>query len=594
MSDTIDANRSMHTDSADRDRKVAPNAEAREGQETPGAEHNPYDDIEALIAGAVKELKRDGSASMPPVKPTDVAPAEAAIPVAPKAHEPEKAPQQTETADKADPISKPLTLNDKNRTKADSPTTGAQASSRARARRLSPLGFLRRGGSLLADFARSSEVEVPVRGDDIEGSIRKHLKLGGLAALLLVGGIGGWATLTYLSGAVIAGGQLVVESSVKTVQHPNGGIVGELNVSDGAKVKKGEILIKLDDTTTRASLSIVANTLDELDAAKARLLAERDGLETIEFPESLMDRAEDPRIAALMARERRLFALRREAREGQKAQLQERIVQLEEEVRGLKAQEEAKTEEIRIVETEVSGVRDLWEKKLVPLNRLSELERTMARLKGERGQLIAATSQARGRISETELQIIQLEQDLRSAVAEELAKIEAKAGEYRERRIAAQDTLQRIDIRAPQSGRVHQLAVHTIGGVISPGEPIMKIVPEDDALTVEAKVAPQDIDQLYLEQSATLRFSGLNQRTTPEVGGEIVRISPDLVEDKITGAVYYVVRIKPNETDLGGIGDIDLVPGMPVEAFIRTSDRTVLSYFLKPLSDQVNRAFREE
>ena len=425
-------------------------------------------------------------------------------------------------------------------------------------------------------------------------SIRRHLLLAGLGGILLVAGLGGWATTTSLAGAVIAGGHLVVDSSVKTVQHPTGGVVGALHVRDGQRVEAGQVLLSLDDTATRASLRIVTNNLEELATKRARLLAERDGLAEIALPEPLRATTGDPRIADLLAGEQRLFAIRRAALEGQRAQLRERMTQLDEEIRGLEAQREAKASEMRIVAEEVAGVRQLWEKKLVPLARLTDLERAAARLEGEHGALIAAVSQARGRISETELQIIQLDQDHRSAVAKELGEAEAKIAELEERRVAAEDQLARIDLRAPQAGRVHQLAVHTVGGVIGAGEAVMRIVPEADALTVEARIAPQDVDQLHVGQEALLRLSALNQRTTPEIHGAVDTISPDLVEDKLTGITYYQVRIGLSEAEMQALGDVDLVPGMPVEAFIHTEDRTVLSYLVKPLADQVARAFRED
>ncbi|WP_235974880.1 HlyD family type I secretion periplasmic adaptor subunit [Stappia albiluteola] len=453
----------------------------------------------------------------------------------------------------------------------------------------------RKAMSTIADWLRSEREAPADRAEvDIRQSIRKHLMVGAIAALALVVGIGGWSAFTYLSGAVIAGGHMVVDSSVKTVQHPSGGVVKELMVSEGDAVEAGKVLIRLDDTTVRANLGIVSNTLDELQAARARLLAERDGLAEVAFPPELSGRAGDQRIAGLIAGEKRLFTLRNEAHDGLKSQLSERISQLNEEIRGLTAQEEAKAEEIRIVATEVEGVRELWKKKLVPIARLSELERTAARLKGERGQLIAAISQARGRITETELQVIQLDQNRRSKVAEELAEIEAKSAEFGERLVAAQDQLNRIEIRAPQTGRVLQLAVHTIGGVISAGEPIMKIVPDSEDLSVEARISPHDIDQLYPGQPAMLRFSALNHRNTPEVHATITRISPDLIEDKASGFTYYEARLALDDGETERLGDVDLVPGMPVETFIRTSDRTVLSFLLKPLTDQVARAFREE
>jgi len=381
---------------------------------------------------------------------------------------------------------------------------------------------------------------------------------------------------------------------VKKVQHPTGGIVGELRVHDGDRVHAGEIVVRLDETVTRANLAIVTKGLGELMARKARLESERDGLDTITFPAQLVADEGDPDRAAAMDSERKLFSLRKTARSGQKAQLQERVAQLGEEITGLAAQQNSKAKEIALVERELAGVRDLWNKNLVQLTRLTALEREAARLDGERGQLIAAAAQAKGKIAETALQILQIDQDIASDVAKELREVDGKIGEFVERKVAAEDQLKRTDIRAPQDGTVFQLAVHTVGGVITAGDPIMLIVPEADNLSVEVKVNPQDIDQLQLNQKAILRFSAFNIRTTPEIEGTVTRISADTSTDQRTGQSYYTIRIAMPAEQIERLGDVKLLPGMPVEAFIQTRDRTMLSYLMKPLHDQVLRAFREK
>ena len=423
-------------------------------------------------------------------------------------------------------------------------------------------------------------------------SIRSHL-LGGLAVVaLLAGGVGGLAATTELSGAVIAPGSLVVDSNVKKVQHPTGGVVGELRARDGDKVKAGDIVVRLDETITQANLAIVVKSLNELQSRLARLEAERDNLDTLVFPAELLARAGDPELARSMTGERNLFEFRKSARAGQKAQLRERIAQLKEEIQGLTGQVAAKKRETELIGQELEGVRDLWRKNLVQIQRVTALERDAARLEGERGQLIASTAQAKGKISEIELQILQIDQDLRSEVAKDLREVQGKIAELVERKVAAEDQLKRIDIRAPQNGMVHQSTVHTVGGVITPGEAIMLIVPEADVLTVEAKLAPQDIDQVRVGQTAALRFSAFSQRTTPELDGVVSRVSADLTTDQRTGAAYYVVRITLSESELARLEGLRLVPGMPVEAFIRTGERTVLSYVMKPFTDQITRSFR--
>lgn len=425
-------------------------------------------------------------------------------------------------------------------------------------------------------------------------SMRRHLVAAIVVVSVLVVGVGGWAATAVISGAVVASGSVVVDSNVKKVQHPTGGIVGELRVRDGDRVHAGDVVVRLDETVTRANLAIVTKGLGEMMARKARLESERDGLDTITFPAQLLAEADDPDRAAAMDSERKLFNLRKTARSGQKAQLRERIAQLGEEITGLAAQQNSKAKEIALIDRELAGVRELWKQNLVQLTRLTALEREAARLDGERGQLVAASAQAKGKIAETALQILQIDQDIASDVAKELREVDGKIGELVERKVAAEDQLKRIDIRAPQDGTVFQLAVHTIGGVITAGDPIMLIVPEADNLSVEVKVNPQDIDQLQLNQKAILRFSAFNIRTTPEIEGVVTRISADTSTDQRTGQSYYTVRIAMPADQIERLGEVKLLPGMPVEAFMQTRDRTMLSYLIKPLHDQFLRAFREK
>jgi HlyD family secretion protein len=424
-------------------------------------------------------------------------------------------------------------------------------------------------------------------------SIRRHALAGLVIVAILVGGVGGWAGTMKLSGALIAPGSVVVDSNVKKVQHPTGGIVGELRARDGDRVKIGDVVVRLDDTVTRANLAIVTKGLNELTARKARLESERDGANDVLFPADLLARANDPDVAAVVDSERKLFELRRSARIGQKEQLRQRIGQLKEEVRGYRAQQEAKTKEIELIEREMVGVRDLWKQKLVPITRLTELERQAARLEGESAQLIAQTAQVGGKIAETELQIIQIDRDLSSEVAKETREIDGKLGEFVERKVTAEDQLKRVDIRSPQNGTVFQSTVHTVGGVITAGDPIMLIVPEADNLTVEAKVNPQDIDQVKIGQIALLRLSAFNQQATPEINGAVTRISADASSDQRTGLTYYTIRIAMPPEEVAKLGDVTVIPGMPVEAFVQTEERTMLSYFFKPLRDQLMRVFRQ-
>lgn len=427
-----------------------------------------------------------------------------------------------------------------------------------------------------------------------QASIRRHLIVGLMIVLFLGGGVGGWAATVKLAGALIAQGSIVVDQNVQKVQHPTGGIVGDLRVRDGDYVKAGDVLVRLDETVMRANLAIVTKGLDQAVARKARLEAERDGAEKIVFPAELAARAGDLDVADSIASEQKLFELRRTERLGQKAQLTQRVKQLEEEIGGIEAQQAAKSQEIDLIGRELEGVRDLYKRNLVQLTRLTQLERETARLGGERAQLIATAAQSKGKISEIRLQIIQIDQNLSSDVAKELRETDSKIGEFVERKITAEDQLRRTDIRAPQTGFVFQSTVHTVGGVITAGDPIMYIVPDAAKLQVEAKVQPQDIAQVKVGQAAVLRFSAFDARTTPEINGEVTRVSADTSTDQRTGASYYTIRIGLPSQALQKLDDLKLLPGMPVEAFVQTGERTVISYLMKPLQDQFMRAFREK
>lgn len=424
-------------------------------------------------------------------------------------------------------------------------------------------------------------------------SIRRHLLAAGLAGIFLVGGVGGWAATTELSGAVIAPGTLVVQSNIKKVQHPSGGIVGVLNVREGDHVDAGEVVIRLDPVQTQASLSMATKALDELQSRQARLEAERDDEQAVDMPSELLARQADEETGRAVKGELRVFELRKQAREGQKAQLRERISQLKQEIEGIDGQIQSKTGEIALINSELEGVRSLWKRNLVPIDRVTASEREAVRLAGERGSLVASLAQAKGKITETELQIIQVDQDLRSEVARELGDVRSKISELAERKVAGEDQLKRIDIRAPQAGIVHELSVHTIGGVVPAGDALMLIVPDADALDVEARIAPQDIDQVHVGQAAVMRFSAFDQRTTPELNGALKRVSADISQDSRTGASYYTARVTVASEQLERLGALKLVAGMPVEVFLQTSPRTVLSYLTKPLKDQVTKAFRE-
>jgi len=436
-----------------------------------------------------------------------------------------------------------------------------------------------------------------VSGRDPTAAIRRLNFTGLTMAVVLVGCIGSWAANVELAGAVIASGTVIVETIDKKVQHPTGGIVKDILVNDGSEVEEGQIVARLDDTIPKSTLGVLSSQLDENNARRARLLAERDGADSIEFPEDLIRRMGEANTAAAVNGEQKLFDSRKVARAGQRAQLRERVSQTKQEIRGLEAQQQAKENEIELLSTELVGVSQLYNQKLVSISRYMQLKRDQSRLQGERGQLIADVARAGAKISETELQIIQLDQDSLTEVLKDLRDAEGKISELVERKVAAEDQLKRIDIRAPRSGIVHALTIHTIGGVIGNGETIMSIVPRGDDLIVEAKVAPSQIDQIALGASTAVQLSAGNQRTMPQLNGNLIHISADLTRDQPSaagsGLPYYVVHVSLPKAEIARLGEFRLLPGMPAEVFIHTYARTPLQYLVKPLREQIARTFRE-
>jgi HlyD family secretion protein len=352
-------------------------------------------------------------------------------------------------------------------------------------------------------------------------------------------------------------------------------------------------LLRLDDVQARAELSIVRAQLLDLTAKKARLLAERDGLADIEFPRHLLAKGSETEL--ILLGENRIFHGNRLKRQSQKQQLELSIEQLGEEIKGLEAQRQSKMAEIQIVEAEHQKLRGLAEKRLIEGSRVHSADRDVTRLPGERGGIEAGIARAKVRMSEIRLQIIAVDDAAQTEAQRELSTVETKLSELDDRRAVIEDKLSRNGIRAPVSGVVHDVRVHTIGGVITPAEKLLVIVPEDAVLKVEAKISPNDIDQVSLGQSAKLRFSAFNQRTTPELNGEVVYVSPATTRESATSEYYYTGRIEVFASELARLGSSNkLLPGMPVEVFISTDERTALSYLAKPFLDQFNRAFREQ
>lgn len=426
----------------------------------------------------------------------------------------------------------------------------------------------------------------------LKKSLRYHVAVGASGVALLFGAIGGWAATAQVSGAIIASGRLTIEGRAKSVQHLTGGLVSELLASEGQQVVAGQILVRLDGTIAKANLGAIAANLNQLYAREARLEAERDGIDHVTVPPVLGQRL-GPKAETAMFSERQLFDDRRIARQGQKDQLQEEIGQLNEQIDGLNIQRQAKDDEIALIEKEMIGTRKLFDMGLIPLNRINNLDRSVARLRGERGDLLAQSATAKGKISEIKLKRIDIDQRMRAEVASEIRDVQNKQAELIEREVAAADQLTRLDIPSPAAGTIHELAIHTIGGVVKPGEELMQVVPRAD-LAIDARIQPQDIDQLSVGKTATVRFTAFNRNTTPELTGQVLRISPDLEADPRTGAGFYRVTVMIADGEVNKLGNLMLVPGMPAEVFIRTMDRNILSYLIKPIHDHAEYLFRDE
>jgi len=441
--------------------------------------------------------------------------------------------------------------------------------------------------------------EPPADGDDsllvrtrwgFEHELRVGLRI--LIIALLLGG--GWLTFVPLAGAVVVPGNLVVQSNVKQIQHPTGGVVAEIKAQNGARVEAGDLLVRLDATQAKASLQVVTKQLDEVRARMARLVAERDGRAQIEFPAELLTRASEDNVMSLLASEEQLFRARSGTRQSQKDLLTSQIAQLSQEISGLEAQVDSKAKQLDLIQGELGGVQDLYDKRLVPLTRLTSLQRDAARIDGERGQLVSSIAETKAKIDSSKLQMVRIDQDFRAEVVKDLNEAQGKEGELVERSIAARDQLDRIEIHAPTSGTVNQLSIHTIGGVIKGGETIMEIVPDADDLQIEARVDPKDIDHVKTGQKAFVRLTAFNQRTTPQLKGSVDYVSADTGHDQQSNKAFYTVRIVLPEEERRRLSGQQLVPGMPTEVFMQTGSRTMLSYLFEPITDQLRRAFVEQ
>ena len=440
--------------------------------------------------------------------------------------------------------------------------------------------------------AQDSDAHIPKIDPPRNSSL--FVVLGLLVIAIAFGGFGTWAAMAPLDSAVVAPGVVSVESRRKSVQHLEGGIIKEILVRDGQTVAAGQVLIRLDVTQTQANVTTIQNQLDAARALEARLLAERDHLDKVAFPEDMRARQSLPSVREVIEGQKTEFQERRKSLEGQTAILNKRVSQFEKEIEGLQAQQKSKQEQLRIIADELVGLRELHEKGYFPRTRILAMEREMARLRGERGEDLASIAGSENGIGEAELQIIQLEQRFREEVVNDLRETRDEIKQLQERLVVARDVLRRSEILSPLAGEVQELAVHTIGGVIGHGQELMQIVPTDDKLIVEAKVSPSDIDSLAEGQTAEVRLTSFQTRTTPIIQGTVSTVTADRIVDERNGVDYYLAQIVVPDDQLHHLEGKKLLAGMPAEALIKTGSRTVLEYLLKPIDDAIAVGLKEE
>jgi HlyD family secretion protein len=424
---------------------------------------------------------------------------------------------------------------------------------------------------------------------------RRPMLVGLLSVAVLVGGFGTWSAFANIAGAVISNGQIEVDQNRQVVQHLDGGVVGSIEVEEGDLVEAGQVLLRLDRTTLVTQLNITESQLFEVIARRGRLEAERDGAESITFDPLLLEAAdENVSIGSLLEGQTRLLEARRETTAREIDQLGKRRVQITDQINGIESQSVALGRQLELIAEELAGQQDLLDRGLAQASRVLALQREDARLAGTLGQLGADKAQAEGRRTEIDLEVLKLEAGLREQAIRGLRDLQFRELELREERLALLEQINRLDIVAPVSGAVYGLTVHAPRSVLRPAEPVLYLVPQDRPLVITANVDPLHIDQLFVGQSVTLRFSALDQRRTPELFGELTRISADAFQDEVSGARYYRAEVALSAEQRTRLDpDVELRPGMPVEVFIRTDDRTPIGYLLKPLTDYFARAFRE-
>ncbi len=411
---------------------------------------------------------------------------------------------------------------------------------------------------------------------------------------LLLGGFGVWGTQVQIAGAVITSGQIMVEMRQQVVQHPDGGVVGKILVQNGDSVAAGDVLLSLDGFLLTSESDVLQQQLDEHSARAARLKGERDGVE-IRFDAGLLERAESqPVVQEILDGQRRLAFARRATLNSALEALNERKQQISDEIGGQQAQLRALELEVEILGEELKNMEVLLAKGLAEASRVLSLRREDARLLGRRGDLLSTVARNQGRISEIGIEQIRLRDARREEAITQLRDLLTSQAGLRERQLAIWEQLSRLEIRAPVAGVIHGMQVFAVNSVVQPGQTILNVVPQNTDLILSTRVAAINIDSVYIGQVASIRFPALDNRTTPELIGRVASVSPDVLIDQATGQSYYSADLTLDPGQLERLGGQVLIPGMPVEAFIKTSDRTPLSYLLKPLTNYFARAFREE
>lgn len=419
------------------------------------------------------------------------------------------------------------------------------------------------------------------------------IRIGNRTVYGLLGGLIVFSSLVSISGAVVGNGTVTVESNYKSVQHLEGGIVSKILVRNGDRVAKGDVLVRLDDTAARANLSVVIGRVNDQLVQQARLEAERDRKDVMTLPRAVLDAAEDPALAKIIATQKSLFDARTQAHAGELSVLRQRLEQLTADRAGTEAQLQARAREFELTSQELANVKPLYDKGFASQQRYGGLQRDAARLEGEIGRLKSDLARSTGALAEANLKLLQSDKDYTQQVVDELKKVQAALAEQEESRTALADKLARTEVRSPRPGRVHALAAHTEGGVIQPASTILQIIPDGEKLIVETQVQPQDIDKIRKGQTASIRFTAFSSRTTPRLDGTVANISAAQLTDQQNRA-YFTAQIEVSVDELKKLGtQHELRPGMPAEVYIETQSRSILSYFVKPLGDIMSRSFRE-